>query len=67
MCITKDMVTFTYGKHYQLMTEWDLGNLIDLENDFGDRPLPSFTDGKKPYFVTVQKWREMQLKSIGEE
>lgn len=68
-CITKDMQSFTFGKSYKILSSVDLNStLIDIENDFGKRSLPSlyYTDkGEiKYYFVTRQEWRERFIKKL---
>jgi hypothetical protein len=37
VCVTKDWNHFTYGKTYE---GEQLGSLLDVEDDIGDRPMP---------------------------
>ena len=67
VCICKDFLSFTYGKKYKLESDWNGGVLVDIKNDVGERPMPSFyaKDITEPYFVTLQDWRNMKLKELG--
>ena len=67
VCVTKDFTAFTYGKSYEVLNE--VSSLIDLIDDYGDRPLPCLygvIDNKRvPYFIPLDEWRDKKLKEIG--
>lgn len=70
-CITKEMNSFTYGKPYVILSDVDLNSsLIDIENDFGDRSLPSlyYREPKskeiKYYFIPRYEWRIRFIKKL---
>jgi len=69
VCVTKDFTAFTYGKSYEVLSDFLFSSLIDLIDDNGSRPLPSrygVIDNKRvPYFITLDEWRNKKLKEIG--
>jgi len=65
VCVTKDFTTFTYGKSYEVLNVYEFSSLIDLIDDYGDRPVPClYREGVK-YFIPLDEWRDKKLKEIG--
>lgn len=70
VCVTKNWNNYTYGKVYEGEKR---GELLDVQNDMGERTLPSLFGKfrvaenkleKIYYFITINEWREKQINQI---
>lgn len=66
ICVCKVFNSFTYGKKYQLISDYTGTSLIDILNDYNERTYPCYyrNSEKEKYFLTIKEWRENQINTI---
>lgn len=70
VCITEHFQEFTYGKQYQLYSDFGPGNgggLLGITSDLGNQPLPSYYSPMGYYFLPLHIWRELKINKVLED
>jgi hypothetical protein len=68
VCITESFQEFTYGKQYQLYSDFGPGNgLLPITSDLGNQPLPAYFSSTGYYFLPLHIWRELKINKLLEK